>query len=77
MIFQSSMNPKKSRCDFPNGTTQGHDYPSPIILDVNLVLKAKILGTNTDVLIFFPCPTHKHKIGIGKRLINHLDQSIV
>jgi hypothetical protein len=23
MIFQSSMGPRKSRCDIPNGTTQG------------------------------------------------------
>jgi hypothetical protein len=26
MIFQSSMGPRKSRCDVPSGTTQGHDY---------------------------------------------------
>jgi hypothetical protein len=28
MVFQSLMGPRKSRCDVPNGTTQGHDYPS-------------------------------------------------
>jgi hypothetical protein len=26
MIFQSLMGLGKSRCDVPNGTTQGHDY---------------------------------------------------
>jgi len=27
MIFQSSMGPKKLRCDVPSGITQGHDCP--------------------------------------------------
>jgi hypothetical protein len=27
MIFQNSMNSRKSRCDIPSGTTQGHDCP--------------------------------------------------
>jgi hypothetical protein len=27
MAFQSSMGPRKSRCDIPNGTTQGNPYP--------------------------------------------------
>jgi hypothetical protein len=27
MIFQSLMGPRKSRCDIPNGTTQGQDCP--------------------------------------------------
>jgi hypothetical protein len=27
MIFQSSMGPRKLRCDVHNGTTQGYSYP--------------------------------------------------
>jgi hypothetical protein len=44
MIFQSSMGPKKSRCDVPSGTTQGYDCPKPINLDVKLSAQGQNIG---------------------------------
>jgi hypothetical protein len=45
MIFQSSMGPRKSRCDVHNGTTQGNSYPFDYWKDNYLhkfVLKNKV-----------------------------------
>jgi hypothetical protein len=33
MIFQSSMDLGKSRCDVPSGTTQGQDFPIQVFIE--------------------------------------------
>jgi hypothetical protein len=64
MIFQSSMDLGKSKCDVPSGTTQGWDCP---IVDLSINLLVYILDTFESIYNYFE---RKH-IHLNMHLNNH------
>jgi len=58
MIFQSSMGPKKLRCDVPSGITQGQDCPwmkqnKTKLIEINKVLNLFLKFNNVWKLVCF------------------------
>ncbi len=65
MIFQNLIGPKKSRCDVPNGNTQGKDYPNekqPLTMATKSYL--------TTICIIF-CLFYLHHIKRFKMQVQH------